>query len=145
MRQYQYTHWSDVTMGVVAPRTTASLFDINVYMQIDDSSAFYDDRVYDEKLSDIILYIIFYIDSSPDHYDVIKRKHFPRYWTLWAEIYRSPVDSPQKGRWPTALMFPLICTWTNGWVNNRDVGDLRRHRTHYDVTLMVYLFRVHWT
>ena len=28
----------------------------------------------------------------------------------------------------------LICAWTNGWVNNRDVGDLRRH--HYDVTVM---------
>ena len=27
--------------------------------------------------------------------------------------------------------------WTNGWVNNRDAGDLRRHRAHYDVTLMV--------
>ena len=23
-------------------------------------------------------------------------------------------------------MFPLICPWTNGWVNNRDAGDLRR-------------------
>ena len=24
----------------------------------------------------------------------------------------------------------------NGWVNNREAGDLRRHRTHYDVTAM---------
>ena len=24
----------------------------------------------------------------------------------------------------------------NGWVNNREAGDLRRHRAHYDVTLM---------
>ena len=24
----------------------------------------------------------------------------------------------------------------NGWVNNREAGDLRRHRTHYDVTIM---------
>ena len=23
-----------------------------------------------------------------------------------------------------------------GWVNNREAGDLRRHRTHYDVTVM---------
>ena len=23
------------------------------------------------------------------------------------------------------LMFPVICAWTNGWVNNRDAGDLR--------------------
>ena len=27
--------------------------------------------------------------------------------------------------------------WTNGWVNNRDAGDLRRHRSHYDVTVML--------
>ena len=26
---------------------------------------------------------------------------------------------------------------TNGWANNRDVGDLRRHGAHCDVTLMV--------
>ena len=36
-------------------------------------------------------------------------------------------------------MFSLICAWTNGWVNNRDAGDLRRHCDHYDVTLMEIL------
>ena len=30
----------------------------------------------------------------------------------------------------------FICTWTNGWVNNRDAGDLRRYRAHYDVTVI---------
>ena len=25
----------------------------------------------------------------------------------------------------------------NGWINNRDVGDLRRHRTHYDAIVMI--------
>ena len=34
------------------------------------------------------------------------------------------------------LWFLLICTWTNGWVSNRDAGDLRRHRAHYDVSVM---------
>ena len=29
-----------------------------------------------------------------------------------------------------------ICTWTNGWANNRDASDLRRHGTHYDITVM---------
>ena len=32
--------------------------------------------------------------------------------------------------------FLLICAWTNGWVNNRDAGDLRRHRAHYVVIVM---------
>ena len=30
----------------------------------------------------------------------------------------------------------LILAWSNGWVNYRDAGDLRRHRAHYDVTVM---------
>ena len=32
--------------------------------------------------------------------------------------------------------FFFICAWTNGWANNRDAGDLRRHRTRYDVIAM---------
>ena len=24
----------------------------------------------------------------------------------------------------------------NGWANNRDAGDLRRHRAHFDVTVI---------
>ena len=47
----------------------------------------------------------------------------------------SPVNSPHKGQWRRALMFSL--TWINGWVNNRETGDLRRHRAHYDVIVMV--------
>ena len=35
------------------------------------------------------------------------------------------------------MMFSLICTWINGSVNNGEDGDLRRHRAHYDVTLVV--------
>ena len=27
-------------------------------------------------------------------------------------------------------------TRMNGWVNNGEAGDLRRHRAHYDVTVM---------
>ena len=29
-----------------------------------------------------------------------------------------------------------ICVWTNGWVNNREAGDLRCYRAHYDVIVM---------
>ena len=34
-------------------------------------------------------------------------------------------------------MFSLICAWKTGWVNNRDAGDLRRHRAHYYVIVMM--------
>ena len=60
------------------------------------------------------------------HDDVIKWKHFPRNWPFVREIHRSPVNSPHKGQWRGAVMFLLICIWINGWVNNRDAGDLRR-------------------
>ena len=48
-----------------------------------------------------------------------------------------PVNSTHKGQWRGALMFSLICVWINGWVNNRETGDLRRHRGHYDVIVMI--------
>ena len=70
------------------------------------------------------------------HDDVIKWKHFLRYWLFVWGIHRSPVNSPHKGHWRGALMFSLICAWINGWVNNQDAGNLRRHRAHYDVILM---------
>ena len=70
------------------------------------------------------------------HDDVIKWKHFPRHWPFVRGIRRSPVNSPHKGQWRGAWMFSLIYACTNGWVNNRDTGGLRRHRAHYNVTVM---------
>ena len=59
-----------------------------------------------------------------------------RYWPFVRGIHRSPVNSPHKGQWRGALMFSLLCAWLNGWVNNREAGDLRRYRAHYDVIVM---------
>ena len=77
------------------------------------------------------------------HDDVIKWK-FPRYWPFVRGIHRSPVNPPHKGQWSGALMFTLICARINGWVNNREAGDLRRYLTHYDVIVMccVYLLQM---
>ena len=33
-------------------------------------------------------------------------------------------------------MFSLICVWINDRVNDREAGDLRRNRAHYDVIVM---------
>ena len=68
-----------------------------------------------------------------EHDDIIKWKHFPRYWPFVRGIHRSPVNSPHKGQQREALMFSLICVWINVWVNIREAGDLRRHHGHYDV------------
>ena len=73
------------------------------------------------------------------HDHVIKWKHFPCYWPFVGGIHRLPVNSTHKGQWHGALMFSLISDWINGWVNNRDAGDLRRHRAHYDVIVMRFV------
>ena len=33
-------------------------------------------------------------------------------------------------------MFSFICVWINGWVNNREAGDLKRYRAHYAAIVM---------
>ena len=57
---------------------------------------------------------------------------FPRCWSFVQGIHRSPVNSRHNGQWREALMFSLICVWKNGWVNNREAGDMN------DMTGFVY-------
>ena len=52
---------------------------------------------------------------------------------LCAGNSRPPVNSPHKGQWRGVLVFSLICVW----INNREADDLKRHRGHYDVTVMM--------
>ena len=71
------------------------------------------------------------------HYQLIT------WWRNQIEIFsmllahRSPVNSPHKGQWRRALVFSLICAWTNGWANNGDASNLRRHCAPYDVHVMI--------
>ena len=87
------------------------------------------------------------------HNDVIKWEHFPCYWPCVQGIHQSPVNSLHKGQWRGALMFSLICAWTNGCANNSEAGDLRCHPTHYDITVMcremifcqsIWIMNEHW-
>ena len=73
---------------------------------------------------------------SCEHDDIIKWKHFRRYWPFVQGIHWSPMNSPHKGQWRGAWMFSLICAWTENWVNTWDTGDLRCHRSHYDLNIM---------
>ena len=73
---------------------------------------------------------------SHAHDDVIKWKHFPRYWPFVWGIHRSPVNSPHKGQWRGALMFSLVCARINDWVNNCEAGDLRCYGTNYVIVVM---------
>ena len=77
------------------------------------------------------------------HDDVIKWKHFPRYWPFVRGIHRSPMNSPQKGQGHGAMVFSLICAQLNGWVNTREAGNVRCYRTHCDVILMLIVLQTY--
>ena len=51
-----------------------------------------------------------------------------------------PGEFPNKGQWRGALMFTLIYTRINNWVNNGEAGDLRCYRAHYDVIVMLHRY-----
>ena len=82
-----------------------------------------------------IIYV-FHSTPCPLHDDVIKWKQFTQYWPFVRGIHWSPVNSPHKGQWRGALLFPLISAWTISWANNGYAGGLRRHRAHYDIIVM---------
>ena len=67
---------------------------------------------------------------------VIKWKYFPPYWSFVRDITGHRWIPPQKAS-DTELWCFFLRAWTNGWANNLGAGDLRRHRTHYDVTVML--------
>ena len=62
--------------------------------------------------------------KSSNHYEVIKWKHFPCNWPFVRGIHRPVMRSFD-------VFFDCIS------INNREAGDLRRHRGHYDVNVMV--------
>ena len=61
------------------------------------------------------------VNGLPIQDSVMKWKHSPRYWPFVRGIHQSPVNSQHKYQWRRALMFSLICVWTNVWVNNGHV------------------------
>ena len=71
-------------------------------------------------------------DLDKSHDDVIKWKHFH-------VVGRVPVTGEFPVQRPVTRRFDIffdVCPKKNGWVNNGEAGDLRRHRTHYDVSVM---------
>ena len=53
---------------------------------------------------------------------------------LWGESTFTKANDAEQ-----ALVFSLICTWTNRSANNQDAGNLRRHPARYDVTVVIIL------
>ena len=51
-----------------------------------------------------------------------------------------------RGQRPVTLSFDVFfdLRLINGWVNNREAGDLRHHRAHYDVIVMTLYNFTYW-
>ena len=58
----------------------------------------------------------------------------------------SPVtrEFPTKARDAVLRCFLWAALWIDGWVNNHEGGDLRRHHAHYDVMVMMYIYCKTW-
>ena len=76
-----------------------------------------------------------YIGDQKFHDDVIKWKHFSRYWPFVRGIHRLPVNSPHKGQWRGALMFffdlhlnKRLSKQAWGWWLETPSRSLWRHR-----------------
>ena len=55
-------------------------------------------------------------------------------------------NSPVTGEFPAQRLVTrsfdvFFCVWINSWINNREAGDLRRYRAHYDVIAMLRKIR----
>ena len=63
---------------------------------------------------------------------------FPRYWPFVTGIHRSPMYSYHKGLLRGALVFSLICTWTNGFGS----GDMTCSKKG-KVVFLISLYKCH--
>ena len=74
--------------------------------------------------------------------DDVIMETFPRYWPFRRGIHMSPVKFSTQIQVKRSFGAFFDLRLNNGCVNNRDVGDLRRHRAYHDVTIMVCLMFV---
>ena len=72
--------------------------------------------------------------NTSEHGGVIKWKYFPRYWVFVRELHRLILLT--KASDAELWCFPWSTPEQNGWANNQDAGDLKRHRAHYDIIVM---------
>ena len=109
-----------------------------------DAGRFFENRA--AILSDVIFFIMF-----------VQNERLKKIWRghLWLWIQHDFFSS-WRYRMETISALLALCVgnspvtnasdavvWCSGWVNNRDAGDFKRHRAHYDVTVMLILLSNH--
>ena len=70
------------------------------------------------------------------HNDVIKWKHFQRYWPFVRGIHRHRWIPRTKASDAELWCFLWSAPWINGWVNIREAADLSRHCAYHDVIVV---------
>ena len=75
-------------------------------------------------------------NNGSDHNVVIAWKYFPRYRPFVRGMHRSPVNSLHHASDVELWYFLWSVPSINSWVNNREAGDVRRHRAHYNIIVM---------
>ena len=89
--------------------------------------------------------------SYIDLYSGIQTRGWSTWWRHQMQIFsallaicagNSPVTGEFHAQRPVTQSFDVFFDLhlINSWVNNREAGDLRRHRVHYDVIVMVAVF-----
>ena len=90
------------------------------------------------------------LDSADSNYNGV----FVNFVMTSSNVNIFRVTGPLRGKFTGDRWIPLtkasdaelwcffICAWINCWVNNRDAGDWKHHRAHYDVTLMLFGFSI---
>ena len=71
------------------------------------------------------------------HDDVVKWKHFRVTGPTCGEFTGDRWIPLTKASDAELWCCPWSAPWISGWVNNREAGDLRRHRAHYDVIVLL--------
>ena len=107
----------------------------------------------------IYMYISFLIHAIWSIYKIHskERAHDLRFVVCWALVWFGasrfhPMMTPSNVMWGESIghrripltkanntelwCFSLKSSWTNGWANSRDAGDLTHHGAHYDITVM---------
>ena len=118
-------HYGDVIMGAIASQITSLTI---VY------PAVYSDADQRKHQSSVSLAFVRRIHRGPvnsPHKWPVTLKMFP-----FDDVIMQMETFSDKGQWRGALEFSLIWVWINGSVNNREAGDFRRYRAHYDVTVV---------
>ena len=86
-------------------------------------------------------YVFFCINPSICYYQT-SLVAITIWWRHQMEIFSALLAITHTKASDEALKFPLICAGKNGWANNREACDLRRHCIHYYVIVKRFPYLV---